>query len=174
MFVRSFRRALALLSKVVDCAVVLCAGLMVICVAANVFARYCLKIGIIWIEEFSTLMFVWLVFLGAYIALRNKAHLALGVLVKRLPPRLRKADRVLVQLLAGAFLCAMTAGGAGMVCNVLQFNQRTAILRISSGWINACVPVSGALMLLEMVRMIIEGEDVADLHDEIQSEGGEK
>ena len=164
MLARGIHKALEYISKAVDLIVVLCAGLMVICVAINVFARYCLKIGIVWIEEFSTLMFVWVVFLGAFIALRNKAHLALGIVVNHLPPQLRKIDRVVVLVLASAFLYAMSGGGVILVRSVLQFRQRTAILRISSGWISACIPASGILMLLEVVRILICREEISDMH----------
>ena len=132
MVVRIIQKGLDFIAKAVEWIIVLCLSLMVICVTVNVFARYCLKIGITWIEEFSTLMFVWSVFLGAFIALRSKAHLALGAIVKRFSPRFQNIDRIVVLVLTAAFLLAVSVGGIGMVRSVLQFKQKTAILRISS------------------------------------------
>src|SRR5512145_795147 len=62
-------------------------GALVLLVSANVFARYALAIGWLWAEEVSRLIFVWVVFLGAYVALRHKQHMAIDLVAARLPRR---------------------------------------------------------------------------------------
>ncbi|HBR30331.1 MAG TPA: hypothetical protein DD789_12940 [Firmicutes bacterium] len=152
--------------KVVEAIVVLCAGVMVLCVSVNVVARYFLNVGITWIEEISTLMFVWMMFLGAFVALRNKAHIALVFLIKRLPSSMAAINRYVVLALSGVFLFAMAGGGVILVNNVVGFGQKTAILRISSGWINASIPVSALLMLLEIIRITLSGENIVNITED--------
>ena len=154
------------LVKVVEAIVVLCVGVMVLCVSVNVVARYFLNVGITWIEELSTLMFVWMMFLGAFVALRNKAHIALVFLIKRLPPSMAAINRYVVLALSGVFLFAMAGGGITLVNNVVEFGQKTAIMRISSGWINACIPVSALLMLLEIIRITLSGENIVNVTED--------
>lgn len=158
--------------QLVDGTVALLVGLMVIAVTCNVIARYCLKVGLIWAEEFSMLLFVWVVFLGAYSALRNKAHLALTFITKRLPRGLRKVQRVLVLTLVALFLAVIAWGGMQMVAGVVELGQRTALLRISSAWSIASVPVSALLMLLEVAMIFIRGEDITEL-EVSNAEGGD-
>ncbi|MCI0918545.1 TRAP transporter small permease [Stutzerimonas stutzeri] len=65
--------------------VVGCMAIMVAMVFGNVVLRYAFNSGISVSEELSRWCFVWMVFLGALIALREHAHLGLDSLVKRLP-----------------------------------------------------------------------------------------
>lgn len=78
---------------------VLCLAAMVVLVFGNVVLRYAFNSGITVSEELSRLLFVWMTFLGAIIGLRERAHLGVDALVRRLPPRGRRAC-----LLAGHLL----------------------------------------------------------------------
>jgi TRAP-type C4-dicarboxylate transport system permease small subunit len=166
MLLRSVNSIYDALVRAVEAIVVLCAGVMVLCVSVNVVARYFLNVGITWIEEISTLMFVWMMFLGAFVALRNKAHIALVFLIKRLPSSMAAINRYVVLALSGVFLFAMAGGGVILVNNVVGFGQKTAILRISSGWINASIPVSALLMLLEIIRITLSGENIVNITED--------
>jgi TRAP-type transport system small permease protein len=64
---------------------------MVVLVFGNVVLRYGFNSGIVVSEELSRWMFVWLTFLGAIVALREKAHLGIDSVVRRLPRQGRKA-----------------------------------------------------------------------------------
>lgn len=67
---------------------ILCALLlagMVVLVFGNVVLRYGFNSGITLSEEVSRWMFVWLTFLGSIIALRERGHLGVDALVRRLP-----------------------------------------------------------------------------------------
>mgnify|MGYP001161915605 CR=1 FL=1 len=67
---------------------ILCALLlagMVVLVFGNVVLRYGFNSGITLSEEVSRWMFVWLTFLGSIVALRERGHLGVDALVRRLP-----------------------------------------------------------------------------------------
>lgn len=64
---------------------------MVVLVFGNVVLRYGFNSGIAISEELSRWLFVWMVFLGAIVGLREHAHLGVDSLVKALPPAGRKA-----------------------------------------------------------------------------------
>ena len=63
----------------------LCLAVMVVLVFGNVVLRYGFNLGITVSEELSRLLFVWLTFLGAIVALREHGHLGVDMLVSRLP-----------------------------------------------------------------------------------------
>lgn len=161
-----------ILAKINDCihkaaeiVIILFSLSMVIIVACNVFARYILKIGIVWAEELSITMFVWVVFLGAYYALSKKAHLALNFVIKRLPRKLRVIDKWLVIILVSALLIALSVGGVRFVSNTIRLQQKTPLLGISAAWRYACIPVSSILMLVEMLTIVLKKEAVVELKD---------
>ncbi len=59
---------------------------MVVLVFGNVVLRYGFNSGILFSEEVSRWLFIWLTFLGAIVALKEHGHLGVDVLVGRLPP----------------------------------------------------------------------------------------
>ncbi|MET4388741.1 TRAP-type C4-dicarboxylate transport system permease small subunit [Bradyrhizobium sp. F1.4.3] len=63
---------------------------MVVLVFSNVVLRYGFNSGIAISEELSRWLFVWMVFLGAIIGMKEHAHLGVDSLVKVLPPLGRK------------------------------------------------------------------------------------
>jgi TRAP-type C4-dicarboxylate transport system permease small subunit len=63
---------------------------MVILVFGNVVLRYVFNSGIAISEELSRWLFVWMVFLGAIVGLREHAHLGVDSFVKLLSPMGRK------------------------------------------------------------------------------------
>ena len=58
---------------------------MVVLVFGNVVLRYGFNSGITISEELSRWLFVWMIFLGAVVALRQHAHLGVDTLVRALP-----------------------------------------------------------------------------------------
>lgn len=72
-----FRLAEALL------VLMLCA--MVVMVFGNVVLRYGFNSGLDFSEELSRFFFIWITFLGAIVAMREKAHLGLDTLIRVLP-----------------------------------------------------------------------------------------
>ncbi len=65
--------------------VVLCMLGMVLMVFGNVVMRYAFNSGITVSEELSRWLFVLMVFIGALIALRERGHLGLDLVIKKLP-----------------------------------------------------------------------------------------
>jgi len=58
---------------------------MVVLVFGNVVLRYVFNSGIAMSEELSRWLFVWMVFLGAIVGMREHAHLGMDTLIKTLP-----------------------------------------------------------------------------------------
>ncbi len=57
---------------------------MVLMVFGNVVLRYVFNSGIVVSEELSRIFFVWLTFIGAILAVRDRAHLGMDTLVRKL------------------------------------------------------------------------------------------
>jgi len=85
--------------KLLDALIVLALAIMVVLVFGNVVLRYAFNTGITVSEEVSRWLFVWLVFLGAIVALKEHAHLGSDMLVSRLPVAGKKVCLVLGQVL---------------------------------------------------------------------------
>lgn len=74
-------------------------SLMAIFVFGNVVLRYAFNSGITWSEEVSRFLFIWLIFLGAILALKDNEHLGVDSIVKKLPLKGKKIVYVISNLL---------------------------------------------------------------------------
>lgn len=128
---------------------------LVILVLANVVARYAFSTGLDWADELTRLAFMWVVFLGAFVALRRGAHLSLTALVDRLPLRARSIVLLVGELLAAAFLGYLVYGSVGLLQQALEFDTRSPILGISVAWSYLPLTVSSALMLVHVLGQVI-------------------
>jgi TRAP-type C4-dicarboxylate transport system permease small subunit len=82
--------------------------IMVVLVFGNVVLRYGFNSGITLSEEVSRWLFIWMTFLGAIVAIKERAHLGTDMLVSRLAPKGKKiclaASYVLMLFITGTFL----------------------------------------------------------------------
>jgi TRAP-type C4-dicarboxylate transport system permease small subunit len=88
-----------------------CLALMVVMVFGNVVLRYGFNSGITVSEELSRWLFVWMTFMGAVVAVRNRSHLGTDALTSRLPLVGRKGCFFLAQVLM-LFVCVLMFRGA--------------------------------------------------------------
>jgi TRAP-type C4-dicarboxylate transport system permease small subunit len=88
-----------------------CLAVMVMLVFTNVVLRYAFNSGITVSEELARWLFVWMTFLGAVVALHERAHLGTDTLVARLSLRGKKFCLGLGHLFM-LWICTMVLRGA--------------------------------------------------------------
>jgi TRAP-type transport system small permease protein len=126
-----------------------CIALMVVLVAdvfLGVWSRYVMRATFQWYDEVARLCFVWMIFLGAALAVRYSGHFRLHLLIDRLGARARRRVDILVMLIVIAFACVLLAGGVAIA--PLARRQVTDSLEISMLWFYGALPVGGALMIV--------------------------
>ncbi|HUG56801.1 MAG TPA: TRAP transporter small permease [Candidimonas sp.] len=97
--------------RVLAVVMALCLLLMLILVFGNVVMRYVFNSGIMISEEVARMTFVWLIFIGSVLAFRAKQHLAVNMVVTRLPVKSQKIIHVVRQLIILAVLWLLIEGG---------------------------------------------------------------
>src|SRR5215470_9360300 len=133
----------------------MCVALMAVLVGdvfLGVFSRYVLHATFTWYDEVARLCFVWIVFLGAAVAVRRGLHFRLHLLVGRLPSGLRRSADTLATVVVIAFSVLLVAGGLSIA--PLAQRQMTDALEISMLWFYAAVPVGGCLMAFYALRSL--------------------
>lgn len=138
----SFERVLVTLNRWIVIAMM---AVMVLLVFMNVVSRYIFNHSIIWAEEVSQYLMVWVAFLGAGLALRQGRHVAVEMLQDRLPPTARRMTRHLVALLLIVFMGILTVLGFRFAH--FAWDQETPVLNIPLGIPYLAVPI-GALLLV--------------------------
>lgn len=136
-------------------AIALLMALMVVLVFGNVVMRYALNSGITMSEELSRLAFVWMIFLGAALALRDHAHIGIDTLIRALPARAAKAAVLLGYLLMLVACLLLIQGGLEQA--MLTWSAVTPAAGISMAWFMIPVVVFSvtALALLGVEALAI-------------------
>ena len=75
-----------LVSRLVEWIMAVLLAVMVVLVFGNAAGRYLFATGFAASEEISRLAFVWLIFLGAILAVRERAHVGVDMLIQRFGP----------------------------------------------------------------------------------------
>jgi TRAP-type transport system small permease protein len=124
-------------------------AVMATLVFANVVSRYVFSYSIIWVEELTRYMMVWVGFLGSGLVLRYGAHIGVDVFQDLLPKLAAQVLRAaIVVILAGTFL-SMT--WLGFRYAAFAWDQQTPVLNWSSGLIYLSIPIGSALMLAHLL-----------------------
>lgn len=105
----------------------------VVMVFTNVVLRYALASGITVSEELSRWCFIWMIYLGGILLLKDDKHLQVPLLRSALPPALERLARIVVSLLLLA-LCAMILRGSWLYMN-LSWNTHAPASGFSMGWL---------------------------------------
>ncbi|MBW0170474.1 MAG: TRAP transporter small permease [Hydrogenophaga sp.] len=92
--------------RLLEAFIAFCLVAMVVMVFGNVVLRYGFGSGLVMSEELSRFAFIWLVFVGAVVAMHEGAHLGVDTVVTALPRSGRVACLVVSELLILA-CCAM-------------------------------------------------------------------
>lgn len=172
------KKPVDLFFKLLELLVVVSLVAMVIMVFGNVVLRYAFNSGILVSEEMSRYCFIWLTYIGAMIAMRERGHLGVDTLVKHLPVAGKKACLFLSEALM--LLCNVLFFVGTWKMHDLQVTNVSPVVGISMIWIYGIGYVVAAVMALfnlhvlfrllsgriteEELVQVVESEDLAHVH----------
>ena len=128
--------------------------ILTVSVFLQVLIRFVFKYPLPWTEEVSRIAFVYSIFVGATIAVREKTHLNIDVLLIVLPKGTARVITVLGLILVGIFLGFVTWEGIALVRETGV--QMTPVMQVPFRYLYLIVPASGALMLLYLVLGVVD------------------
>jgi len=127
-------------------------GLMVVLVFGNVVLRYGFNSGLVFSEEVSRFIFMWLTLLGALVALHDGAHLGMTSVVERLPPRGRRLCRFASDgLMLGC--CILLAHGTWKQVS-LAMTDRSPVTGIPMGLVFSALLLCAGGMILVLAHSL--------------------
>lgn len=139
---RAFRAAIRVVEAISALLLVALIGLLL----TSVFYRYVLGTPIIFSDELSSLLFLWVVMLGSVIALDRGEHLRLAVVLNAVKPRVREFMEAVGMVAVGAFLVALLPPALEHVA--FEADVASIGLGISMAYRVAGIPLGIALMLI--------------------------
>lgn len=145
---------LRVLNKLLAVIVIVNISALVLLVFANVILRYIFHSGIPWTVEVSSLLFVWLIFLGAVLALREQEHLGVDLFVVKLPLWAQKAMFVLINAIIVAVMVIFIQGL--LVMMKINGSMTGSATPIPVNVLYLAGLVAAVLMILICIAQVIE------------------
>ena len=144
-----FDRLLSFISSITKYVMLVMATCIFFIVLFTVFSRYLFNYVASWSEEVPRYLLVWIGFLGAALAVRQKEHIGFDYVYSRLPDRLRRVLQFLLNL-------GIAYIGLIMLIYGIDFVQAFGgdwmeSIPYKNNWFYISLPISGALIVLYVI-----------------------
>lgn len=132
--------------------------LMTVLVFLQVVLRYIFNSGIIWSEEISRYLFVWISWIGISLGERENQHIKVEMVVNKLKGTPLFMVKMLSTLIVLAINLFVVYQGIRLMNFTLITHKKSALLHCTMAIFQAAIPVGCALMSIrnieDMVRII--------------------
>lgn len=129
--------------------------MLVATMAVEVVRREVFAYSSIWGEEIVRYAFIYLVWIGASAAVRERAHIRIDVLLAYLGPRM-KALLYIIGDLVMLFVAVMAVWWSFETFSVSwKFGSVSHGLRVSMVWFLAAVPLGFSLMIFRLLQSLV-------------------
>ncbi|MGR3465654.1 TRAP transporter small permease [Limimaricola sp.] len=127
----------------------------------EVLRRELLSYSSIWGEEIVRYSFIYLAWIGAAAAVRERGHIRIDVILHYLGPRMKALLYIFGDLVMFAVAVVAVVYSLETVHVAWKFGSVTDGLRISRVWFLMAVPIGFSLVILRLVQSFLR--DLADL-----------
>jgi TRAP-type C4-dicarboxylate transport system permease small subunit len=138
------------LDRVLDALLFVVLAAMATIVAANVFCRFILNFSIYWGDEAAQSLLVWLTFLGAAVAVRDRAHYAFDYLTRYTHGGVKYFFGVFSRVIVLVALLLFLWWSARVAWGIRPWIMPA--MGISRAFVYMAGPLGTLLMLIYMVR----------------------
>lgn len=122
----------------------------------NVILRYLFHNSTTWAEEAIRYIIVWVTFVGGSICARQGDHVGIELFTSMAPPVIRKALKILADLLSIIFLILLTYYGWLAMKTVILTNQRSPAMLMPIWIVYLALPLGSALMAFRFSYTLIQ------------------
>lgn len=127
---------------------------MITVIFAQVLARYLFTNSLSWSEEVGRYLFVWMTFIGSAVAVRNRLHVALDMVIVRLAPAAQRLCLAIGYLAMLVFTAVLIDGGYHFVAR--SSLQTSAALQIPMRYVYLVLPFGGGLIFFYLLKNFYE------------------
>jgi TRAP-type C4-dicarboxylate transport system permease small subunit len=124
-------------------------AVLIAAVPTAVFFRYVLNNSIIWAEELSRYLFVWITFMGAGLGVGKNTHVGVDAVTSKLSPQSQWWTKIWVNIGIMGFSVFFIIYGAKFTA--FGMGSRAMVMRIPMAYVYLAVPLGGIVMLVNIV-----------------------
>ena len=145
-----------MLKRLAQIEVALCVVLLAI-ITGLVFVASVMRFfghPLVWSVDLAQLLFIWVCFLGADKAMREKSHLGMEIPVKYLPYKYHLWVELACSVMVLALLAVLAVKGYELT--LLNVERTFGDSTLSYGWVTAAVPVGCILLGVSLVDNMVK------------------
>ena len=152
--------AIKVIRTITNVVVVALFAIVVVVVSAQVFSRFVIHLSIRWADELSRFAFVWLIYIGGAVTIRDGRNVCFDLFLDSLKGKNWKFMFTLVTAVSLLFLALMTYFGV-LVCKV-EMSESSPIMHWPMHIVTLAIPLGGLLMMLEEICYWFEHKNDRD------------
>ena len=148
---------------------------MLILVGINVGLRIGINTGIDFAEEVPRFMFIWLIFCGAVVALKQNTHINVSMFVHMVPRSVQKVFYGITQILV--IICGAYITYGTIMLNDIVYYNASPVLQISMLYVYGVTYIAGpALVLFAVANLVrlapnrVTDQELAEKHEDDPAE----
>lgn len=122
-------------------------------VLMQVVLRIFFSSAAVWAEEAAVYGMIFAVYFGACMAVRDRGHIRITLVVNRLPRRWQVASVVLADLLWAGFIVFMVVQTVTYSQLLFNVTYQTPGLGIEQRWVQVVIPIAFSLMLFRILQV---------------------
>ncbi len=152
--------------RILKIIVVIAFALMTVLIFGQVVFRYVIQHSLSFSEELARYLFIWITFLGASVAIRDKAHIKVSLFVNLIKSeKVKKVFLILADLLSAFLLIIFVVHGFNASFRILSFGQTSPTMDfLKIGFVYFAIPAGSFLMVMNIIedifaKLVIEGGD---------------
>lgn len=154
------KKILDLIQKIINIFLSVAIFAMTLIIFLQVISRYVFNSPLVWSEELSRYLFVWISFLAIADAVRTKSHIALSVLTDKMS----EDKKIIISKLNNCFvfIIGIIITYGGIILMNLGIHQSSATLGVPMFLVYLVIPVSGVLISMFSIEKIFTKERKLD------------
>lgn len=127
----------------------ICFFILTVMLMLQVVSRYVLKHSFTWMEEFATIMFVWMIYLGISAAVTHRKHLRIDFVLNLVPFKAKRAMLIFSNVVFAVFNVYVTY----VMTDVIRLlgASKTTMLQLPQSLVYSVIPLS---LILSCIRLV--------------------
>jgi len=142
-----------LIWKLIEFTALVAFAVMLVLVTLQVVFRYIIQVSVPWTEEAARWFYAWQIFLGSSVAMRDRLHLQITVLLDRFSGKPRAFLDLLTAIIGLGFLAGIIWGSVLMIRAV--YPVQAGSFPISTSYLYLSIPVGLIAMLALAARDVV-------------------
>ena len=141
-------------------------------VFVEVIRRFVFSYSSIWAEETARYAFIYLVWLGASAAIRDRSHIRIDIIFQFLSEKKKAYFYIAGEVITFVFAALAIYYSAEGVLLTMKFETLTSGLRVSQAWFTFAVPFGLSLLMVRIIQRVYL--DVKNLRNNLPVYSGDK